>query len=526
MKLYIADKIAKEGVEFLQQHPGYEVDFSPGLDESAACEHIRDCDAVIVRSAIKIRGAILAAGTRLKVIGRAGIGVDNIDVETATERGIVVLNTPDANATTTAELTIGHILSLCRHLPAADRSVRNGQWERTRYMGAELAGKTLGIIGYGTIGRIVAARGLGLQMKVIACDPFVTDDIYGKAGVEPRDLDSLLREADIVSLHCPVTEKTRGLINADRIKTMKPGARLVNCARGDLVDETALYDALVQGHLAGAALDVYVNEPPVNSPLLGLENVVLTPHLGASTREAQFAAGLEIARQVAIYLDTGEAINAVNLPVMATETVQKLRPYQALAHKLGRLLAQMAAKPITQVEVCLLGKIADYDTRPVAVSALAGLLSEYLSIPVNQVNAVNLAHRQGINVTESRSEETHGYLSMLSIKARQGAETITVAGTLFDDRHPRLVGINHYPLEAPLDGNLLLTHHADKPGVVGAIGNVLGQADINISHMQVGIASDSDEAIAVLGISRLLDDSSMAAIRAIPAIHKVLQVTV
>lgn len=525
MKLFIADKIAKEGVEFLQQRPGYEVDFTPGLDESAACEHIHDCDAVIVRSATKIRGAILDAGNRLKVIGRAGIGVDNIDVAMATERGIVVLNTPDANATTTAELTIGHILSLCRHLPAADLSVRNGQWERTKYMGAELAGKTLGIIGYGTIGRIVAARGLGLKMRVIAHDPFVADEVYAETGVESRDLDSLLADADIVTLHCPMTDKTRGLINADRIKLMKPGARLVNCARGGLVDETALYDALSGGHLAGAALDVYASEPPTDSPLLGLENVVFTPHLGASTKEAQFAAGLEIAKQIATYLDTGEAINAVNLPVMGTETLQKLRPYQALATKLGRLLAKMATNPLTQVEVCLYGKIADYDTRPLAVATLVGLLDEYLSIPVNQVNAVSLAHRQGIKVTESRSDESHSYLSMLTINAKEGNEIITVSGTLFDDRHPRLVGINDYVLEAPLEGNLLFTYHADKPGVVGAIGAVLGNSNINISHMQVGVAGASDKAIAVLGISKLLDDKGIGLITEIPAINRVMQVT-
>jgi D-3-phosphoglycerate dehydrogenase len=524
MKLFIADKIADEGVEFLKQHAGFDVDFSPGLDESEACEHIRDCDAIIIRSATTLRGAILDAGTQLKVIGRAGIGVDNIDVETATARGIVVLNTPDANATTTAELAVAHILSLCRHLPAADQSVRNGKWERSKFMGVELAGKTLGVIGFGTIGRIVAARGLGMKMDVIAHDPFVADDVFVKTGVQPRNLDSLLREADLVTLHCPMTDKTRGLINAEKIKIMKSGALLINCARGGLIDEQALNDALLQGHLAGAALDVYEEEPPTNSPLLGLDNVVLTPHLGASTREAQLAAGLEIAKQVATYLDTGEAINAINLPSMATETALKVRPYQVLANKLSRLLAIMASNPITQIEVSLFGQIADYDSHPVAVAALAGLLNEYLSIPVNQVNAVNLAHRQGIKLIESRSDETHGYLSMLTIKAKQVYEEITVSGTLLDDRHPRLVRINDYELEAPLVGNLMFTRHGDQPGVVGAIGAVLGTANINISNMQVGVANDSNKAIAVIGISELLDEKCMAAIKEIPAISRVMQV--
>lgn len=523
MKIFIADQIANEGVQFLKQHTEFQVDFSPGLDQTQVCEHIKDCDAVIVRSTTHIDDTILAAGEQLKVIGRAGIGVDNIDVEKATERGIVVLNAPDANATTTAELAIAHILSLCRNLPLADQSVRKGRWERSKFLGAELTGKTLGIIGYGTIGRIVAMRGQGLKMKVIAYDPFVADAVFEEACVESRDLESLLAEADIVTLHCPLVKNTRGLINAERLKIMKPGSRLVNCARGGLIDETALYDALHEGHLAGAALDVFEDEPPTDLPLFRLDNIVFTPHLGASTQEAQVAVGMEIVKQVATFLDSGEAVNAVNLPSLATEFAVKIRPYQALAKTLSRLLARMTTSAVTGIEISLLGQIAEYDSHPVGVAALSGLLNEYLSIPVNEVNAVRLAHRQGIQLVEKRSDEAHRYLSTLTVKARTANEVITVSGTLFENRLPRLVRINDYELEAPLAGNLLFIRHVDQPGVVGGIGAVLGDANINISHMQVGVVDKTSKAIAVIGISKLLDDKTMAFIFEIPAINKVMQ---
>ena len=438
MKIFIADRIANEGIEFLKRIEELDIDYSPGLDIQGICDHIQDCDAVIVRSVTCIKGLILDAATRLKVIGRAGIGVDNIDVETATEKGIVVLNTPDANATTTAELAIAHMMSLCRHLPSADRSVRNGKWERSKFLGAELSGKTLGVIGFGTIGRIFASRGLGLNMEVIAHDPFVCADVFARYGVKPKTLDDLLSESDIISLHCPLIEKTQNLINTERIALMKPGSRLLNCARGGLIDESALFQALQSGHLAGAALDVYDNEPPKDSPLLRLDNVVFTPHLGASTEEAQVAVGVEISKQVAAFLQRGEAINAVNLPRISSESALKLRPYLELAGKLSRVLAKMISDPVSKLEIKLMGKIADYDSHPIAVSALASLLNQYLSIPVNQVNALKLAHRQGISLVESRSEETHGYVSVVSIKAILPDTNIAVSGTLFDDRHPRL----------------------------------------------------------------------------------------
>ncbi|HKK16005.1 MAG TPA: phosphoglycerate dehydrogenase [Gammaproteobacteria bacterium] len=525
MKVFIADDIAREGVDYLRKHTDYLIDFSPKLEEADACVHIRDADAVIVRSATSIRGKILESAGLLKVIGRAGIGTDNIDITTATERGIVVLNTPDANATTTAELAIAHILSLCRHLPAADRSVRNGEWQRSRFIGTEVSDKVLGIIGFGTIGRIVASRAIGLRMKVLGYDPFVTGEVFAEANVEPVSLETLLAAADIVTLHCPLVEKTRHLINRETLQQMKHGARLVNCARGDLVDESALYDALQDGRLSGAALDVYAQEPPLNSPLLKLENVVFTPHLGASTEEAQTAVGIEIARQVATFLQQGEAINAINLPRISGREAERLKPYQLLANKMGQLLASMCPAAITQLQVALLGQVAELNSHTIVTEAIIGLLSEHFSTPVNQVNAHHLARRQGIAVAESRSSESRDYLTLISLTASFDSQDITLAGTLFDERHPRLVRINDYYLEAPLQGNLLITRHIDKPGVIGDIGALLATEQINIATMQVGNNDQSDMAIAIIGISHLLDESTLDKVRNLAAIDKAIQIS-
>lgn len=362
-------------------------------------------------------------------------------------------------------------------------------------------------------------------MKVLAYDPFVTAEVFTGAGVTPAGLEELLSVSDIVTLHCPLIEKTRNLINQSSIALMKPGARLINCARGGLVDETALYEALKGGHLAGAALDVFENEPPRNSTLLELDNVVFTPHLGASTEEAQTAAGVEIARQVATFLNSGEAINAVNLPRIPAQLAQRLKPWQELAHKMGRLLALMINSAITHLDVALQGQVAELEPAPIAVSACVGLLRENLSVPVNQVNAVHLAKRQGIALSESRSTEAHDYLSLITFTARFDSDQITLAGTLFDERHPRLVRINNYHIEAPLQGNLLFTRHTDKPGVVGDIGALLAGEEINISTMHVGNAGDTGTAIAIIGISKLLSAATITRIHDLPAINKVMQVT-
>ncbi|MGH6803713.1 MAG: phosphoglycerate dehydrogenase [Methyloceanibacter sp.] len=523
-RILIADPIHEQGRTLLASRPGFVVDVGTQLDEAALSKRIADYDALIVRSKTRVTAAIIAAGERLKTIGRAGIGVDNIDVAAATERGIVVLNTPDANTTTTAELTLAHLLSLSRHLQQADRSVRAGEWEPRNFVGTELAGKTIGVIGFGTIGRIVARRCLAFKMRVLAFDPYVVAEVIRETGAEPVELDSLLADADYVTLHCPLNETTHNLLNSSRFSTMKPGARLVNCARGGLVDETALFQALSSGRLAGAALDVFANEPPGASPLFTLENVVLTPHLGASTEEAQQAVSLKIAEDIAAFLETGAAQSAVNLPRIPADQVSRGRPYQQLAHALGRLMSALIPGSIADFEVVLLGRVAEIDPRLITAGALAGLLSKRLAVPVNEVNAATLAHRQGITVRETRSKEAHDYVSLIELRAKTGETLTSVAGTLLGDRHPRLIRIDDYHVEAVPEGYLIFTRHHDRPGVVGALGSIIGRENINISRMQVGIAEVQTDAISLIGFSAPLSAKELEEVRAIPAIRQAVQI--
>lgn len=523
-KVFVADKLAPEGIAALEQYPELDIDFTPGLSVEEAIPHAAAADAIIVRSTTKIRGELLDAAQKLKVVGRAGIGVDNIDLDIATERGIVVLNTPDANATTTAELAIAHMFSLARRLPAADASVRAGKWERNAFLGSEMSGKTVGIVGFGSIGRLVAQRCRGLSMRVVGYDPYVTDATFEEYGVENRDIDTLLAECDFVTLHCPVTDGTRNLLSRERLQAMKPGARLVNCARGGLVDEGALAEVVSSGHLAGAALDVFANEPPGESPLFGVPNIHFTPHLGASTHEAQTAVGVEIAHQIAAFLIRNETINPVNVPSIPAEKLERLGPYMDLARKLGRLACRMAEAPISAVEIGLFGEAAKLETHPVASAAMVGLLCEHHSVPVNQINAMHLARRQGMHVTETSSPESPDYVALIRLTATAGEDTLCIEGAIFDERRERLVRVNRYEVESALSGHMLFTRHRDQPGVIGALGEILGRQGINISRMQVGVANGSEQAIAVLGISKALDDASLGQITKIDAVTKALQV--
>jgi len=523
--ILVADKIAASGVDYLKEQAGFNVDHINGLDEAELCKIIPKYHAVLVRSAASITAPVIDVAENLQVIGRAGIGVDNIDVARATECGIAVLNTPNANATTTAELAVAHLLSLSRNLPKADRSVREGKWERSKFMGAELANKKLGIFGYGNIGRIVASRAKALKMQVVAHDPFVNEDIFAMDGVTCLDLDELVKTSDYITFHCPVNDKTRGIMNAERMAAMKPGARLINCARGGIIDEKALYEALKSGHLAGAALDVFEQEPPVDSPLLELENIVFTPHLGASTSEAQTTAGLEIAQQVSVYLQTGEPVNAINLPPVSSEELIKLNPYMVLAQRLGKLIGPMMAEPINKIEVSLCGDAVERDIHSIATEGLVGFLSTHMSAPVNRVNAMHIAEQQGISVSESRCSEHPDFHSTVSLTAYHGDKTTVVEGTLFDRRHPRLVRINDYEIEAALKGHLLISRHIDQPGVIAAMSGLLAKQQINISRMQLGNINGSKKAVVVLEISEPLGQELMQNVEEIEAVTKVMQVS-
>ena len=524
-KILISDKLAQVGIDFLNEQTDIEADIKVGLDESGLCSIIGDYDALLIRSDTQVTPAVLHAAKNLKLIGRAGIGVDNVDIPLATELGIIVMNTPDANATTTAELAIAHLMSLSRHLPTADRSVRAGKWERSKLMGSEVANKTLAILGFGTIGRIVSQRGLGLKMNVIAYDPFVAPEIYAELGVESVGLDELVSRADYLTLHCPLLEKTRNIIGSAQFAMMKKSAMIINCARGGLIDETALYEALKNGQIAGAALDVYENEPPVGSPLLELDNIVFTPHLGASTAEAQVAVSVEIARQVVTFLKTGEAINALNLPRLSAKELKKSHEYMNLAGILGKVLAGLATEPLERVEIALFGRAAEVMPRPVSVSALVGLLSGQFSTPVNHVNAENIAKRQGIVLTESVTHESHDYISLIKLTGHSAKQSITLSGALLGGRQPRLVRINHFDIEVVPEGTLVLTRHDDKPGVISAISTVLGDANINITRMQVSDADQELQAMAVMSVSAPLSTELLQQLQAIDAVHQVLQFT-
>ena len=522
MRVVVSDPLGKEGLDWLASRPNITLDVATGLPPEQLAEHLKGADALIVRSGTQVTKELLAAGDALRIVGRAGIGVDNIDVEAATERGILVVNTPTANATTTAELAIAHLLSLSRKLPQADRAVRAGQWAAGRKLvGRELAGKTLGIVGFGQIGRLVAQRCRGLAMRVLAHDPFVTDEAARAADVEPKALDDLLAQSDYVTLHCPLIESTHHLLDAARLARMKKGAYLVNCARGGLVDEKALFDALKSGHIAGAALDVFEQEPPEDSPLLQLENVVATPHLGASTSEAQSAVAIAIARQVAGFLERGEITGAVNLPPLASEDAARLAPWQDLARHLGRILSALAPWAIVRLDVARFGKLSGMDARPLVAEALVGLLKQRVDVPVNRVNAAHLAEMQGITTLASESPSSRDYVSLLTITAHGREGTVTVSGTLLGDKSPRLVRIDAYQIEVALEGCLLVTLHDDKPGVIGALGTLLGQDGVNISRMQIGLADGRTEAMAVLGIGCPLGAATIEKVRKLPAMQQV-----
>jgi D-3-phosphoglycerate dehydrogenase len=497
-KILISDKLAEAGINYLHDQSDIQLHIETGLNEEGLCGIIGDYDVLLIRSDTKVTKKVLQAGTRLKLIGRAGIGVDNVDLAAATERGVIVMNTPDANATTTAELAIAHMMSLSRHLPAADRSIRSGKWERARLMGSEVAHKTLAIVGFGTIGRIVAQRGLGLKMRVIAHDPFVTPEIFENLGVESMELDELLVQADYLTLHCPLIEKTRGLIGRTQLTMMKKEAMLINCARGGLVDEDALYEALKAGQIAGAALDVYELEPPANSPLL--------------------------ARQAVTFLKTGEAVNALNLPRLSAEELKKSREFMTLANILGKVLVNLATHPLEKIEVALFGRAAEVEARPVSVAALIGVLSEHVSTPVNRVNAEDIARRQGISLIESKTEETQDYLSLIKVTGHYADQGITLAGALLGGRHPRLVSIDQFDLEVVPQGTLLITRHEDRPGVISAISAVLGDANINITRMEVSTADDQQQAMAVISVSEPLTDDLLNQLCGIGAVNKATQI--
>ena len=498
-RILISDKMDPRAAEVFRER-GCIVDEITGKTPEELAAIIGDYDGLAIRSATKVTKAILDAATNLKVIGRAGIGVDNVDIPAASARGVVVMNTPFGNSITTAEHAIAMMFALARQIPEADASTQAGKWEKNRFMGVELTGKTLGLIGAGNIGSIVADRALGLKMKVIAYDPFLSPERAVEMGVEKVELDGLLTRADFITLHTPLTDQTRNILSAENLAKTKKGVRIINCARGGLIDEAALKAALDSGHVAGAALDVFVAEPPAKDhPLFSTPNFVSTPHLGASTDEAQVNVAIQVAEQLSDYLVNGGITNALNVPSLSAEEAPKLRPYMALAEKLGRLVGQLEGEAITSVSIETEGAAAALNQKPIVAAVLTGLMRVY-SDTVNMVNAPFLAKERGLDVREVRHDREGDYATLLRVTVTTADGARSVAGTIFGKGQPRLVEIYGIKVEADLDGDMLFVINADAPGFIGRLGSALGTAGVNIGTFHLGRREAGGEAVLLLSI--------------------------
>jgi D-3-phosphoglycerate dehydrogenase len=500
-RVLISDKMDPNAAAIFRER-GCEVDEITGKTPEELMAIIGDYDGLAIRSATKVTKAILDAAPRLKVIGRAGIGVDNVDIPAASAKGVVVMNTPFGNSITTAEHAIALMFALARQLPEADLSTQQGKWEKNRFMGVELTGKTLGLIGAGNIGSIVADRALGLKMKVIAYDPFLSPDRAVELGIEKVELDQLLTRADFITLHTPLTDQTRNILGRENLAKTKKGVRIINCARGGLVDEAALKELLDSGHIAGAALDVFVSEPAKEHTLFGTPNFVATPHLGASTNEAQVNVALQVAEQMADYLVNGGVTNALNMPSLSAEEAPKLKPYMALAEKLGSLVGQLAHGNLDKISIEVEGAAAQLNPKPITGAVLAGLMRQY-SDTVNMVNAPYLAKERGLDVREVRHDREGVYHTVVRVTVATSQGDRSVAGTLFGSA-PRLVEIFGIGIEADLEGHMLYIVNEDAPGFIGRIGSLLGEAGINIGTFHLGRRQAGGEAILLLSVDQTI----------------------
>jgi D-3-phosphoglycerate dehydrogenase len=523
MKVLISDNLAPIGAQILKD-AGIEVDINTGLAPEELKKIIGNYHGLVIRSATKATAEIIEAADNLKVIGRAGIGLDNVDIPAASKRGIVVMNAPDGNSTTAAEHAIAMMMSLSRKIPQATASMKGGKWEKKKFSGREVTGKTLGIIGIGRIGSIVCDRAQGLRMKVIAFDPHMPKDLVDKLGVELVSMDDLCRRADFISIHVPFTKETKNCVSTEQFKLMKNDAMLIDCARGGVVDEAALLVALQTGEIAGAALDVFAVEPTTheNCPLLALDNFICTPHLGASTAEAQENVAIAIAEQMSEYLLRGSVTNAVNVPSVSAEVLSKVGPFFHLAEMLGALHMQLASGGVEEVSLEFSGDLAELPTGPVTVAFLKGLFTPILQDAVNYVNAPLIAKERGIKVIESRSSQSDDFTNLLKIRVRTTDSENVLAGTVFGKHDPRLVRFNTFRLEALPSGPMLFVVNKDVPGVIGALGTTLGKMAINISRMTVGMEESKGRNIILLNTNTLPNREQLQTISELPNIDNVM----
>jgi len=511
VKVLISDKLSAAAADILRDR-GIEVDVKTGLSPEDLAGIIGAYDGLAVRSATKLKGPVLEAATKLKVVGRAGIGVDNIDVPGATQRGIVVMNTPFGNAITTAEHAIAMMFALARQIPQADASTQAGKWEKSKFMGVELTGKTLGLIGCGNIGSIVADRARGLRMKVLAFDPYLSEARATELGVRKVDLDELLTQAEIITLHTPLTEQTRNILDANALNKTRKGVRIINCARGGLVDEAALRAALDSGRVAGAAFDVFVEEPAKDNVLFGHPNVVCTPHLGAATTEAQEKVALQIAEQMADYLLTGAVTNAINMPSVSAEEAPILKPYMKLGELLGSFCGQLATSALKSVRLELEGHAAELNAEPIKAAVLAGLLRPQVD-SVNMVSAPSTAHQRGIEVSVTRHDREPDYQTLVRLEIATEGRGRTLVGTLIGGDKPRLIEVQGIGVESDFAPHMLYVRNYDKPGFIGALGSTLGSYGVNIATFHLGRRDIGSEAIALVEIDQPLTAEQLAAVQ-------------
>ena len=518
-KVLISDELSPAAVAIFRDN-GIDVTFEPklGKDKERLEKIIGAFDGLAIRSATKVTEKVLQAATRLKVVGRAGIGVDNVDIKAATAKGVIVMNTPFGNSITTAEHAIAMMLALARQIPEADRSTQAGKWEKSRFMGVELTAKTLGVVGCGNIGSIVADRAIGLRMKVIAYDPFLSDERAMEIGVEKVELAELLARADVITLHTPLTDRTKNIIGAPAFARMKKGVRIINCARGGLIDEAALLDGLKSGHVAGAALDVFEEEPATANPLFGAPNLICTPHLGAATSEAQENVALQVAEQMSAYLLKGAISNAVNFPSISAEEAPRLRPFVRLAEQLGSFAGQLTESSIKGIRVEYSGAVAELNVKPITAAAVASVLRWHMGDGVNMVSAVSLAEQRGVKIETTTRGQDGTYESYVKLTVRTDKYERSVGGTVFSDGRPRFIQVRDIDMEFEVTPNMLFVRNADKPGFIGRFGMLMGEAGVNIATMNLGRDKPGGDAICLVSVDEAVSDAVLEQVRALPQV--------
>jgi len=522
MKVLISDTFSQEGLQVFESAEGITLDYQPGISSGDLQRVIRDADALVVRGGTRVSAELLECADRLKVIGRAGIGVENMDLAAANHKGVVVMNTPFGSTTTTAEHTLAMLFALARHIPRAHASTSAGKWEKEHFLGIELAGKTLGVIGAGKIGRLVVERARALKMEVVVYDPYLPQAMIQQLGARQTGLDQLLEGSDFISLHVPLNQETENLIGETQLARCKPGCRIINCATGGLIDEPALAQSIREGQIGGAALDVFSQEPPgQDNPLLQLPEVICTPHLRAATIDAQVNVTVQVARQIVAFLQRGEVTNALNVPSVSSELLREIRPYVKLGEKLGGLLAQLSSGAVRKLNIEYAGEVTRHPMAPLTMAVLNGLLQPVVGSMVNYVNAPFIARERGIDIVEAKSSQTEGYSTLMRVAIEDGNGSRSVSGGLFGGR-ARIVQIDQYDLETTPEGPILILYNNDQPGVVGYIGQLLGEARINIARMN--LARGSEEALSVLNIDSPAPDDILERIRRHEAIRSATQV--